>query len=40
MQIGNNNLAVDLATAFGPDNQPYFGGQRIVTSFDGQPGGS
>ncbi len=40
MQIGNNNLAVDLTTAFGPDNQPYFGGQRIVNSFDSVPGSS
>jgi hypothetical protein len=40
MTVGNNNLAVDLATAFGPDNQPYFGGQRIVNSFDSQPGSS
>jgi hypothetical protein len=40
MQVGSNNLAVDLTTAFGPDNQPYFGGQRIVNSFNGQPGGS
>jgi hypothetical protein len=39
MQIGNNALAVDLTTAFGPDNQPYFGGQRIVNSFNSQPGG-
>jgi hypothetical protein len=38
MVVGSNNLAVDLATAFGPDNQPYFGGQRIVNSFDSQPG--
>jgi hypothetical protein len=40
MQSGNNNLAVDLTTAFGPDNQPYFGGQRIVNSYNGQPGGT
>jgi hypothetical protein len=39
-QSGNNNLAVDLTTAFGPDNQPYFGGQRIVNSYNGQPGGT
>jgi hypothetical protein len=38
MSVGSNNLAVDLTTAFGPDNQPYFGGQRIVNSFDSQPG--
>jgi hypothetical protein len=41
MQSGNNNLAVDLTTAFGPDNQPYFGGQGIVNSYGGgNPGGS
>jgi hypothetical protein len=28
MQVGFNNLQTDLTTAFGPDNQPYFGGQR------------
>ena len=40
MQVGSNNLSTDLTTAFGPDNQPYFGGQRIVNSFDSQPGSS
>jgi hypothetical protein len=40
MGVGQNNLAVDLTTVFGPDNQPYFGGQRIVNSFNGQPGGT
>ena len=47
MQIGNNNLAADLTTAFGPDSQPYFGGQRlgnaqnaVVNSFNGAPVGS
>ena len=40
MTVGNNALAVDLTTAFGPDNQPYFGGQRIVNTFDSQPGSS
>jgi hypothetical protein len=40
MQSGNNNLSVDLTTAFGPDNQPYFGGQRIVNSYNNRPGGS
>jgi hypothetical protein len=39
MIIGNNNLATDLTTEFGPDNQPYFGGQRVVNSFGAQPGG-
>ena len=37
MVVGSNNLSTDLTTAFGPDNQPYFGGQRIVNSFDSQP---
>jgi hypothetical protein len=40
MGIGNNNLRQDLTTAFGPDNQPYFGGQRTVNTFDNVPGGS
>jgi hypothetical protein len=47
MQVGNNNLAVDVVTKFGPDNQPYFGGQRLanaqnatVNSFNGVPGGA
>jgi hypothetical protein len=38
MQVGSNNLAVDLTTAFGPDNQPYFGGRRVVNSFNSVPG--
>ena len=38
--VGNNNLVVDLTTAFGPDNQPYFGGQRTVNTFNADPGGS
>lgn len=40
MQVGNNALAVDLTTAFGPDNQPYFGGQRVVNTFNNVPGGT
>jgi hypothetical protein len=40
MVVGSNNLVTDAATAFGPDNQPYFGGQRIVNSFNSQPGSS
>ena len=40
MQVGNNALAVDLTDAFGPDNQPYFGGQRVVNTFDNVPGGT
>ncbi|HET7882721.1 MAG TPA: hypothetical protein VFL55_17690 [Acetobacteraceae bacterium] len=39
MQVGTNNQAADLTTAFGPDNQPYFGGRRVVMSFDSEPGG-
>jgi hypothetical protein len=40
MSVGNNNLQTDLVTEFGPDLQPYFGGQRVVNSFDAQPGGT
>ena len=40
MQVGSNNLAVTLTNAFGPDNQPYFGGRRVVNSFDSVPGGN
>ena len=40
MVIGNNGLQVDLTTAFGPDNQPYFGGAKGVNSFNRDPGGS
>jgi hypothetical protein len=40
MQVGSNGLKQDSTTAFGPDNQPYFGGQRVVTTFDSQPGGT
>jgi hypothetical protein len=40
MQVGSNGLKQDSTTAFGPDNQPYFGGQRVVTTFDGEPGGT
>lgn len=39
MVVGGTGLAVGLSSAFGPDNQPYFGGQRTVNSFDSQPGG-
>jgi hypothetical protein len=38
MEVGSNNLAVDLTTAFGPDNQPYFGGRRPINSFNSVPG--
>ncbi len=40
MQVGFNNLQTDLTTAFGPDNQPYFGGQRVVNTFNSVPGGN
>src|SRR5499427_7257059 len=40
MEVGSNNLAVTLTTAFGPDNQPYFGGRRVINSFDSVPGSS
>jgi hypothetical protein len=40
MSVGSHGLATDLTTSFGPDDQPYFGGQRVVTSFDPDPGGS
>jgi hypothetical protein len=40
MTVGSNNLAATLTNAFGPDNQPYFGGRRVVNSFDSVPGGN
>ena len=40
MLVGSNNLSADLTTAFGPDNQPYFGGQRVVNTFNSVPGSS
>jgi hypothetical protein len=39
MQVGSNFLQTDLTTFFGGDDQPYFGGQRVVNSFDSDPGG-
>ena len=39
MQVGSNNMPANLTTAFGPDGQPYFGGRRVVMSFNSQPGG-
>jgi hypothetical protein len=39
MQVGNNNMPANLTTEFGPDLQPYFGGRRVVMSFNSQPGG-
>jgi hypothetical protein len=38
--IGNSGLATNLATGFGPDGQPYFGGQRVVNTFLNTPGGT
>jgi hypothetical protein len=45
MQVGNNNLLADETTAVGPDNQPYFAGQRsggggFVNGFGNPPGGT
>jgi hypothetical protein len=40
MSVGNNALAVDLTTDFLSDNQPYFGGQRVVNTFNATPGSS
>jgi len=52
MQVGSHGLAQfattgapsDLSITFGPDKQPYFGGEPSVTSFavngNGDPGGS
>src|SRR5215467_11422315 len=38
MEVGSNNLAADLTTTFGPDNQPYFGGQKVINTFNSVPG--
>ena len=32
MVVGNNNLLINLTTAFGLDQQPYFGGQRLANA--------
>jgi hypothetical protein len=40
MSVGNNGLVKDLTTQFGPDGQPYFGGQRTMNSFGSDPGGT
>jgi hypothetical protein len=40
MQVGQNGLTVDETTIFGPDSQPYFGGNPAVNTFDMSPGGS
>ena len=37
---GQNGLAVDLTTSILADNQPYFGGQRVIQSFQSSPGGA
>src|ERR1700722_11714260 len=38
--IGQTGLATNLATHFAPDNQPYFGGQRVINTFLNTPGGT
>jgi hypothetical protein len=38
--IGNSGLATNLASTFGPDGQPYIGGQRVINSFLNTPGGT
>jgi hypothetical protein len=40
MSVGSNGLQKDLTTQFGPDGQPYFGGQRTMNSFGSDPGGT
>jgi hypothetical protein len=40
MQVANNALAVNQTTTFGPDGQPYFGGQLGVNTINGVPGGT
>jgi hypothetical protein len=40
MPIGQHGLQNQLTMNFGPDDQPYFGGQRVVNAFGGNPGGS
>jgi hypothetical protein len=40
MSVGANGLQKDLTTEFGPDGQPYFGGQRTMNTFDSAPGGT
>jgi hypothetical protein len=39
MSVGSHSLQADLTTVFGPDNQPYFGGQPVVNTFNAAPGG-
>jgi hypothetical protein len=38
--IGQTGLATNLTMTFGPDNQPYFGGQRVMNTFLATPGGA
>jgi hypothetical protein len=38
--IGQSGLATNLASTFGPDGQPYIGGQRVVNTFLNTPGGT
>jgi hypothetical protein len=40
MSVGNNGLQTDLTTTFGPDGQPYFGGQRFMDTFGAPAGGT
>jgi hypothetical protein len=40
MSVGSNGLVKDVTTQFGPDGQPYFGGQRTMNSFGSDPGGT
>jgi hypothetical protein len=37
--IGRTGLDTNLASTFGPDGQPYFGGQRVINTFLNTPGG-
>ena len=38
--VGQTGLATNLASTFGPDNQPYIGGQRVINTFLNTPGGT
>jgi hypothetical protein len=40
MSVGSNGLQKDVTTEFGPDGQPYFGGQRTMNTFESAPGGT
>ena len=37
MPVGSNRLQKDVTTEFGPDRQPYFGGQRTMNTFESVP---